>query len=263
MVVVETAQAHSPSRGRRVAIMQTYTFPYVGYFQLAACVDCFAFLDDVSYIRRGWINRNRILLNGNPHTFSIPVRHAPLGTRINEVEVADPAYFEEKLLPTLRRAYGVAPQFDAVFPWVEAVFLDHGPRIADIAASSVRETMAYLGIPVTFVRSSDLGRMASTGQQRILDLCKRLGADAYRNLGGGTALYSAERFAREGLDLRFAHAVLDGYPQLRSEGFVPGLSILDLLFNVDADKARDHVLRHPLTADLRPGHRPRPVLHAQ
>ena len=53
---------------KSVAIMQPYFLPYIGYFQLLAAVDTFVVLDDVNYINRGWINRNRLLINGvAPH----------------------------------------------------------------------------------------------------------------------------------------------------------------------------------------------------
>ena len=45
----------------KISIMQPYFFPYVGYYHLIAKTDKFIFLDNVQYIRHGWINRNRIL----------------------------------------------------------------------------------------------------------------------------------------------------------------------------------------------------------
>jgi WbqC-like protein family len=57
-----------------VSIMQPYFFPYIGYFQLAACSDIFVFHDDVQYIKGGWVNRNRILRDGQPRWLTLPVR---------------------------------------------------------------------------------------------------------------------------------------------------------------------------------------------
>ena len=57
----------------KTAIMQPYIFPYIGYYQLIDAVDQFIIFDDVNFIKRGWINRNNILLNKNKHLFSIPL----------------------------------------------------------------------------------------------------------------------------------------------------------------------------------------------
>ena len=72
---------------KKVAIMQPYLFPYIGYFQLLNAVDIFVLFDDVNYINRGWINRNRILLNGKPHLFTIPLHKASQNKLINEIEI--------------------------------------------------------------------------------------------------------------------------------------------------------------------------------
>lgn len=60
----------------KMAIMQPYLFPYIGYWQLISAVDKFVLLDDVNFIKRGYINRNSILINGKAHMFSIPIRKA-------------------------------------------------------------------------------------------------------------------------------------------------------------------------------------------
>ena len=67
--------------------MQPYFFPYIGYFQLINAVDKFIILDDVNYIKKGWINRNRILLNGKDYLFTIPCEKISQNKLINEVEV--------------------------------------------------------------------------------------------------------------------------------------------------------------------------------
>lgn len=68
----------------KIAIMQPYIFPYLGYFQLINAVDKFVFYDDVNYIKGGWINRNQILLNGNKNLFTIPLKNASSFQTISE-----------------------------------------------------------------------------------------------------------------------------------------------------------------------------------
>ena len=70
-----------------LAIMQPYFFPYIGYLQLINAVDRFVILDDVNFINKGWINRNRILLNGAPHLFTLPLIKAIQNKLISEIEI--------------------------------------------------------------------------------------------------------------------------------------------------------------------------------
>ncbi len=85
----------------KIAIMQPYIFPYIGYFQLIHAADVFVFYDDVNYINRGWINRNRILLNGKDQLFTIPCKEASQNKLIKDIEVlADKKAFQ-KMLTTM------------------------------------------------------------------------------------------------------------------------------------------------------------------
>ena len=71
----------------KIAVMQPYFIPYIGYWQLINAVNTFVIYDDVNYIKRGWINRNRILVDGESHYFNIPVTGASQNKKINEIKV--------------------------------------------------------------------------------------------------------------------------------------------------------------------------------
>ena len=58
----------------KLAIMQPYFFPYIGYFQLIKSVDEFVIYDNIQYTKKGWINRNRILVNGTDYLISLPLK---------------------------------------------------------------------------------------------------------------------------------------------------------------------------------------------
>src|SRR6186997_2821648 len=95
----------------RVAIMQPYVFPYLGYYQLLHAADRFVCFDDVNFIKKGWINRNRILLNGVAHTFTIPIAGASQNNTIRASRIADDPAWKPKLLANIRHAYAKAPCF--------------------------------------------------------------------------------------------------------------------------------------------------------
>ena len=103
----------------KIAIMQPYFFPYLGYWQLMNIVDKFVIYDDVNYIKRGWINRNRILVEGKPFYIHVPVMKASQNKIINEMEVFVDSSLRKKELKTIELAYKKAPFFDSVYPLIK------------------------------------------------------------------------------------------------------------------------------------------------
>jgi WbqC-like protein family len=226
----------------RLAVMQPYLFPYLGYFQLAASVDRFVFLDDVAFDRRGWVNRNRLLLDGGVHPFTVPVRRAELGTTIDAIRLADDDYLGRKFLPTLRRAYGKAPWYATTAELVEKTLESAPSGLGALAKASVRAVCRALGLSTAFVDSSShYGNQALAGAERILDICQREAATDYHNAPGGRTLYDPATFAARGVRLRFVDPELPAYAQ-PAPTFVPGLSILDALMQAGPDAVRQMAL---------------------
>jgi len=229
--------------------MQPYLFPYLGYFQLLHAVDRFVVYDDVAFIKQGWINRNRILINGQPSYFTVPVKHASSFARIQDTVVDDDrqhARWVEKTLKTIDHAYRRAPEFGRVFPVVEAVLTSPTRRVAELAAASVKAVMPLLGLRTDWVESSArYGNAHLKGEDRVLAICRAEGATDYVNVAGGRELYGPERFAAEGIRLHFVQSRPVEYRQFH-DPFVPGLSIIDLLmFNRQA-AARELVTQYDL-----------------
>jgi hypothetical protein len=228
-----------PIDARRVAIMQPYFVPYLGYFQLIAAAGTFVVYDDVHYIQRGWINRNRVLNQGNVHYVTIPLMKASQNKRICELSIAQTGQWQKKTLHTLRSAYGRAPHFSEVFPICEAIVACPAVGLVDFLEHSLSRLCSVLGIATRFVKSSELAlqapHLAATdqlrGATRIAAFCKHLGATSYINPIGGTELYSSDDFLRDGMELLFLKSTP---PEYRQQGatHVPSLSIIDvLMFN--------------------------------
>jgi len=222
--------------------MQPYLFPYLGYFQLMHAVDRFVVYDDVAFIKQGWINRNRILINGEPCFFSVPIRHASSFTLIRDTLIdRDQPRWAEKLLKSFDNAYRRAPEFAHVFPMVEAVFARQTTRVADLAVASLKAVAAFLDIRTDVVETSTgYANAELKGEDRVIAICKAESADEYINVPGGRDLYSRERFEAEGLRLRFIEPRPIEYRQFGAP-FVPSLSIVDvLMFNPPA-RVRDYL----------------------
>lgn len=215
---------------RKVAIMQPYIFPYIGYFQLIQAVDVFVFYDDVHFIKKGWINRNQILLNQQAYKFTIPLVGASQNKLINETSVLWESKFDEKLLHQLEQGYKGAPYFDAVMELVREVFSDKSLNIAALAEKSVITICQYLGFQKEFHRSSSLGISKELGRaERLAAITKHFNAIDYINAVNGQQLYAKEEFEQMGIHLNFISPEIITYKQGNVPEFIPYLSILDML----------------------------------
>ena len=191
----------------RLAVMQPYVFPYIGYFQLMSAVNRFVFFDDVNFIKRGWIHRNAILANGTGLRFSIPLAGASQNKLIKEVSLHPVEYplWRKKFMKTLTQQYAPAPYFSQVYALVDEVFRGSYTSIAALAIESLMATARYLQLDTSFVASSSFQkeRLENTkGQHKILAICQLQKASVYTNLMGGQELYSPEVFAEKKYHLK-------------------------------------------------------------
>jgi hypothetical protein len=215
----------------RLAVMQPYFFPYLGYWQLIRSVDRFVIFDDVNYKVRGWINRNRILVNSEPTYVTVPLSQASQNKLISQISL-DPSPWRGKLLRTIEGAYSSAPCFQEVFPLIESLVQHEADNLSAYLAFQLQALSMSLGLTAQFVLSSRrYADSGLSGQARVIDICKQEGATQYWNLPGGRDLYDAVRFADAGIDLRFISSGDQPYPQ-RGPGYVPGLSVIDMLMEL-------------------------------
>ena len=231
----------------KIAIMQPYFFPYLGYFQLIQAVDVFVFYDDVNFIKKGWINRNRILLNNEDHLITIPCIKVSQNKLINEVLVNYDDSEISKMTKTLNHAYHLAPNFKSVMGLFEKVMGEKHRTISELAIQSVKSVCEYLEIEKSFKTSScsDYGNRHLIKGDRLMDIAKREGLADYVNAIGGSEIYTKEEFARNGIRLEFLKPALNPYAQ-RSNNFVSGLSILDALMFERKDVVKNHLINYSL-----------------
>lgn len=222
----------------KLAIMQPYLFPYLGYYKLLAQADKWVFYDDVNFIKNGWINRNRLYLAGAVRYITAPLANASSFARICDIDVQPGAAWRDKIRDSVRLSYAKAPHYRAVAAILDAVLAGADPRIGALAKHSVTAIAAYLDLRTEFVMSSaGYGNAELKGVERVLDICARERASDYLNLPGGRALYDPAVFRARGVELGFVEAELAPYPQFAPR-FEPGLSMLDVLMFNDRQRAR-------------------------
>jgi len=215
----------------KIAIMQPYFFPYIGYFQLINLVDLFVVYDNIKYTKKGWINRNRMLLNGSDVMFSLPLKSDSDYLNICQRELASD-FKRDKFLNSISNAYRRAPFIDQTFPLVERIIHHTDANLFDFLRYSLHETCSHMGIATKFKVSSEITiDHTLRSQEKVLAICSKESATTYINPIGGTELYSKPAFDSNKIDLRFIRTKPFEYTQLGS-AFIPNLSILDvLMFN--------------------------------
>lgn len=218
---------------RTIAMMQPYLFPYLGYFQLIAAADVFVLGDDLQYIRSGWVNRNRILQNGEAKLITFPLKRDHFDLPINQRQLSDT--FEEeadRLINLICQSYRKAPYFAQVMPLLERLIRFPQQNLAMYTEHAIRELCAYLHIVTPILRGSDLKLKSCLDKQdRVINVAHTFVATTFINPVGGVELYDREHFARNGLLVRFFRMGDVVYRQF-GQPFVPNLSIIDvLMFN--------------------------------
>ena len=194
-----------------IGIMQPYFMPYIGYWQLMKAVDKYVVYDDVNYIKGGWVARNNILMNGEKKMFVVKLNGASSNKQFKEITIADNFLALQK---TLQHTY-------------------HNDKIlSNFIMNSFREVLTYLDIHTELILSSTIAKDNTLrGQDKVLAICKELGAVRYLNAIGGQELYSKKIFAQHGVELYFVETLIMPYNQLAKGEFVPNLSLIDVLMN--------------------------------
>lgn len=218
----------------KLAVMQPYIFPYIGYFQLINAVDTFVFYDDVNFIKQGWVNRNRILVNGNDFMFTVPLQKVSPNKLILESYIHKQTYIDWKddLLATIVLNYKKAPEFEHVYEMLNTFLNLDFNSISEMAMESIKMVSAFIGIQQKFLVSSETYKNKGLEkQERLIAICKQEKANHYINMAGGKDLYNKEIFSKEGIKLDFIQSLPIEYKQFNNE-FIPWLSIIDvLMFN--------------------------------
>jgi hypothetical protein len=224
----------------RIGIMQPYFFPYIGYFQLIHAVDEFVIYDNIEYTKKGWINRNRILVNGSDSYITLPLKKDSDHLHVKDRSLAEawPTH-RRKILNMVRGAYCKAPYFDSVYPAVERAMPESESNLFGCLLVSLQTIRDYLGIETPLVISSTIpiDHHILKAEQKVLAICKARGASEYVNPIGGTGLYDTGQFGRENIQLHFLQSNDITYRQY-TDTFVPSLSILDVLMFSSIDTVR-------------------------
>lgn len=250
----------------KVAIMQPYFFPYIGFFQAISSVDKYIIYDELNYIKEGWVNKNRILIvNGKPRNISVPVVSKSSSKKISEVRIDNTKNWKKKMLNSIFLNYKKSAYFDSIFPTIEKVFKEDYEYLTELNYKSIYEVSSLLGFEdklyfnpseytiieerIKMRKGSDYSKIKDLSVEdkvlRIFLICENENADTFINSIGGRELYCKQEFKKNGINLFFVQTNKFEYQQL-SEVFQPNLSIIDVLMNCGIENTKTFINKYEL-----------------
>lgn len=237
----------------KLAIMQPYFFPYIGYFQAIDAVDKYVLYHNLPFRKKSWINRNQILVRSGESSFiTVPLIKQSSNKRISEILIDNSTPWKRSLLRKIYFNYKRAKYFDQTFPLVERVINKDLSSLCSLSIESILAVVEHLDLSTNietqnqkykdiedYIKSSEgVGGVPYNGKQlekkivRLLEICRREKANTLINAIGGMALYRKEDFAQNGITLSFIKTDEALKYDQSQEGFSPNLSIIDvLMFN--------------------------------
>lgn len=230
-----------------IAIMQPYLFPYIGYWQLIHAVDIFVIYDNIEFTKKGWFNRNNILIHGENTLFTVPIKKDSDFLDVRDRRLSENSEKEiKKIISQIEHSYKKAPYFDEVFPMIKDIFNLKEKNLFSYIYHSVHEICKYLEIDTKIIISSTLDiDHELKAEEKVMAINKTLHADNYINAIGGLELYNRDKFSAEGINLNFLKPDLIEYKQFDNE-FIPCLSIIDIMMFNSKDEIQKMLSRYVL-----------------
>ena len=223
------------------AIMQPTYLPWSGYFNLIAASDVFVLLDDVQFEKQSWQSRNRILLNGQPHVLSVPVRRTGLDTLIGAAEINYGQDWVKTQLRTIEQAYARATHGKAMLELLAPLLEARPPLLAELTISVIEAVAQRLELPARRLRASTLG-CDGKRSEHVARICHSVGATHYLSPRGSQEYMEQDDFAgNSGLPVTFQEYRPGAYPQKGSREFVSHLSVIDVAAQIGWDLAAEYV----------------------
>jgi hypothetical protein len=222
----------------KAAIIQPNYLPWKGYFDIIHDVDVFVFLDDVQYTRRDWRNRNRVKTPGGTKWISVPVLGG-INQQIFEAKIDYSQDWRKNHKNTLHHCYASAPYYDSYCKDIFDIFRQRFETLSDLNLFSIKKIAHILEIGTEMVNSRDLFS-GGAKDDKIIEICKRIGADSYLTGPAAKGYINEEKFSATKIDLLFKDYT--GYPEYTQlwGDFEPAVSIVDVIFNC-GEKTSDYI----------------------
>jgi len=217
--------------GEIIGIMQPTYLPWLGFFELMQGCDQFVFLDDVQFIKKDWLQRNRIKVNENFLWLTVPI--ITKGRRFQKIvdsEINNQINWASKHLKSIKFYYQKAQYFDKYFPFLEEIYKKRWTKLIDLNIALISFLCEQLKIKTPYAYSSNLTGIREERNDRIIDICKSFDCKKMYDAEGARSIIDSEKINEAGISIIFQKYDHPHYNQLHGK-FISHLSVIDLLFN--------------------------------
>jgi|TARA_B110000438_G_scaffold142558_1_gene137475 hypothetical protein len=222
----------------KAVLHQPQYFPYPGFFHKLMQADIFVLLDNTQYDKR-FTNRNQIISSNNSIWITVPIDKKQKFSPNRLVEINNSIEWKNEHWKKIKYSYSNSEYFSLYEDYFKELFSMDWNFLCELNFETLKQTMKWLNIKTKIIKESDL-KLEGKGSQRLIDGCKKIGADTYISGKGlpGKKYLDEDLFGEKNIKLEYQKYVPLEYEQHMSETFTPNLSILDLLFNIGPSSSK-------------------------
>lgn len=222
----------------KISAHQAHYFPWLGYLHKLFNCDVFVVLDICDYRKSYFQNRVQIKTFNGAEYITVPVgKHRQA---ICDMEIAKNLDWVKKQRKTISFAYRSAPFYDRYWNKIdEEIFTREWHNLRDLDFKTLLLAKDLLNIDIPIYLASDL-KARGDKDDWIVNMCQELEADTYLFGKSGRDYYDPDKFRCANINVEFQDFQHPVYlQQYKQHGFIEGLSYLDALFNIGAERLRE------------------------
>lgn len=214
-----------------ISIHQPNFIPWIGYFFKIYKSDVFVILDNVQFTKNGFTNRNRIKTPQGENWLTLPViQSGKFGQNITDCVIFNKQQHAKKIITSVMSNYRKAKFFDNYYDNFSKILNDSDDNLCRLNISLIKWILKELEIQTKIVTATELQNINGESTERLVSICKNLGATHYLAGLGAKKYQEDELFTKENIEIINTPFKYPVYEQLWGE-FVPSLSVIDVMFN--------------------------------
>jgi len=220
----------------KIAIHQANYFPYPGFFHKINQADVFVIQDDIKFVNK-ITNRNKIISSSGYTWINVPIKKGHQSLPIMDVKINNEISWKKINFKKVCAGYNKAKFFHLYKDFFENLYKKEWNNIFDLNFETIKQVLIWLNIKTKIVIESELD-VSGQHTERLVNVCKKLGADTYISGIGGKKYLDEKLFEKNKIILKYQNYNPIKYTQHMSKSFIPNLSIIDLLANAGSESGK-------------------------
>ncbi|MBN2093257.1 WbqC family protein [candidate division KSB1 bacterium] len=214
----------------KLAAHQPIYLPSISYFQKMSQADIFLLADDLQYSTHGNFNRCQIKTFEGPHWLTVPVYSKGRQRQaLHQVEIDQHQHWGKNHIRTLDINYQNSPYYELYRDKLASILSKSWSKLTDLNIFLINYLASQLFLKIRFIKFSDFSVKGITNE-RLITVMKKVGCKTYLVEEKYRPFLNLADFQSAEIAVQFIKARPIHYYQ-QFNGFVPDLSMIDLLFN--------------------------------